>query len=174
MVQSVDQYTSKRDTMKICIIFHSYTGITRGIAERIKDVAAGDLIEVKPRKPYTTLTAYSLGCLRARAEEAEPIEPASIDVAPYDLIVIGTPVWAWKATPAINAAINALQNCHGKKAIIFATCGSQAGETLGILKRALERKQVAVIGESVLTRKDVADDQKIAGLIHLVTTARSS
>ena len=160
--------------MKTCIIFHSYTGITRGIAEKIQAATGGDLIEVKPRRPYTTLTAYSLGCIRARGEEAEPIEPAAIDVSPYDLIVIGTPVWAWKSTPAANAAINALQNCQGKKAILFATCGSQAGETILIMKRALERKGVTVVGELVLSRRDVADDQKIAGLIHAVTMAGSA
>ena len=41
-------------------------------------------------------------------EECDPIEPAAIDVSGSDLIVIGTPVWAFKATPAINGAIAAL------------------------------------------------------------------
>lgn len=154
--------------MKTCIIYHSYSGITRGIAEKVQAATGGDLIEVKPRRPYTTLTAYSLGCIRARGEEAEPIEPATIDVAPYDLIVIGTPVWAWKTTPATNAAVNALQNSAGKKAVVFATCGSQAGEAIPIMEQALEKKGVSVIGHTVFSRKDVTDDQRIAGLIHMV------
>lgn len=160
--------------MKACIIFHSYSGITRGVAEKIQASTGGDLVEVHPRKPYTTLTAYSFGCLRARGEEAEPIEPAVIDVAPYDLVVMGTPVWAWKSTPATNAAINALQNCLGKKGVIFATCGSQEGETLAIMKKALEQKGVTVVGEFVFTRRDIADDQKIAALIQAVSAAGTS
>lgn len=157
--------------MKIGIIFHSYSGITRSIAEKVQAATGGDLIEARPRRPYSTLTAYSFGCIRARAEEAEPIEPAAIDVAPYGLIVIGTPVWAWKTTPATNAAINALQNCAGKRAVVFATCGSQAGEAIPTMERALAKKGVSVVGHEVFSRRDATDDQKIAGLIQTVKTA---
>jgi len=100
--------------MKICIIYHSYSGITRGIAERLKASCGGDLLEVKPRKDYNTLTAYTLGCRKAMNREADPVYPDSIDVSSYDLIVIGTPVWAWKATPVTNGAIAALKGCEGK------------------------------------------------------------
>ena len=110
--------------MKTSIIYHSYSGITRGIAEKIQKACGGDLIEVKPKENYSTLTAYSLGCYRAMKEECDKIEPETIDVSTSDLIVIGTPVWAFKATPATNAAIAALKGCDGKKAVIFATCGS--------------------------------------------------
>lgn len=171
---NVPVHVRKVCTMKIGIIFHSYSGITRSIAERVQAATGGDLIEARPRRPYTTLTAYSFGCIRARAEEAEPIEPSTIDVAPYDLIVLGTPVWAWKTTPATNAAINALQNCAGKRAVVFATCGSQAGDAIPIMERALGKKGVSVVGHMVFSRKDATGDQKIAGLIHMVNTAAAS
>ncbi|MBP1929764.1 flavodoxin [Methanolinea mesophila] len=156
--------------MKTCIIFHSYTGITRGVAEQVQAACGGDMIEVKPRQKYSTLTAYTVGCLRARNEEAEPIEPAYIDVAGYDLLVIGTPVWAFKSTPAVNGAINALEHCDGKKGIIFATCGGKAGDTTAILKRALTEKGVDVMREFVFDRKDLSDDTKVKALIEAVRT----
>ena len=98
-------------------------------------------------------------------EECDPIEPESIDVFTSDLVVIGTPVWAFKATPAINAAIAALRGCEGKKAVIFATCGSSAKDTLTILKKALAVKGVSVIGEYVLTRKEIGEGQKVNDLV---------
>lgn len=155
--------------MKICIIYHSYSGITRGCAKSIQDACGGDLVEVTPCEKYGTLTAYTRGCLRARNEETEPIDPEKIDVALYDLLVIGTPVWAWKATPATNAGIAALQGCNGKKAVIFATCGSKPGETLPILKKALTDKGVTVLDEVVLTRKDLG--KKTGDLVATVKTA---
>jgi flavodoxin len=151
--------------MKTSIIYHSYSGITRGIAEKIQEGCGGDLIEVKVKKDYSTITAYSLGCYRAMKEECDPVEPESIDVSTSDLVVIGTPVWAFKATPAINAAIAALKGCDGKKAVIFATCGSSAKDTLRILKKALAAKGVSVIGEYVLTRKEIAEGQKVDDLV---------
>ena len=158
--------------MKTSIIFHSYSGITRGIANKIQKACEGDLIEVKLKENYSTLTAYTLGCYRAMKEECDPIEPETIDVSASDLIVIGTPVWAFKATPAINTAIAALKGYDGKKAVIFATCGSSAKDTLSILKNALTVKGVTVIGQFVLTRKEIEDGQKIKILIDSINAAK--
>ena len=159
--------------MRTCIIYHSYSGITRSIAEKIRDACGGDLIEVTPREKYTTLSAYTLGCYRARKEEKDPIDPEILDISSYGLIVIGTPVWAWKATPAINAAIAALKGGEGKKAVIFATCGSQARETLAIMKKALDTKGIVVADEIVLTKKEIAEGIKIKNLISLVNAAKT-
>jgi flavodoxin len=159
--------------MKTSIIYHSYSGITRGIAEKIQEACGGDLIEVKLKKNYSAITAYSLGCYRARREECDPIEPESIDVSTSDLVVIGTPVWAFKATPAINAVIAALKGCDGKKAVIFATCGSSAKDTLPILKKALSAKGVSVVGEYVLTRKEIGEGQKVNDLIESIKGSKA-
>jgi flavodoxin len=159
--------------MKTSIIFHSYSGITRGIAERIQAACGGDLIEVKPKTPYNKLTAYTTGSMRARREEADPVEPGEIDLISSDLIVIGTPVWFWKTTPVTNGAIGALKNCQGKKAVVFATCGSKAGEAIPIMKKALQEKGVTTIGEFVLTQKDIKDEKKVAGLVDAVKAAAS-
>ena len=157
--------------MKISIIYHSYSGITRGIAERIQATCGGDLIEVKPKTPYNKITAYTTGSMRARREEADPVEPGEIDLASTDLIVIGTPVWFWKTTPVTNGAINALMNGEGKKAVLFATCGSKAGETIPIMRKALAQKAVTVIGEYVLTRRDIIKGEKVAEVVDAVKAA---
>jgi flavodoxin len=161
----------ERMFMKNCIIFHSYTGITRGVAEKVQATCGGDMVEVKPRQNYNKLTAYTIGCLRARNEEAEPVEPESIDVSAYDLLVIGSPVWAFRPTPATNGAINALKNCDGKMAILYATCGGQAGDTIATMKKALEKKGVNVVGMFVFDRKDLKEHKKTDALIEAVTTA---
>jgi flavodoxin len=160
--------------MKTSIIYHSYSGITRGIAEKVQKECGGDLIEVKPKEKYSTLTAYSLGCYRAMKEECDPIEPETIDVSASDLVVIGTPVWAFKATPVTNGAIAALKGCDGKKAVIFATCGSSAKDTLPIIEKALKAKGVTVIGQFVLTRKDLGEATKVNTLISIIKESRKA
>ncbi len=157
--------------MKPCIIYHSYSGVTRGIAEKINAACGGDLIEVTPKDNYSTLSAYSVGCFRARKEVCDPIDPETIDVSAYDLVVIGTPVWAWKATPVINGAIAALKGCEGKKAVIFATCGSSAKDTLPIMKSALGKKGLRVVGEIVLNKSEISKNEKIGELIAAVSSA---
>jgi flavodoxin len=159
--------------MKPSIIYYSYSGITRGIAEKIQKACGGDLIEVKSKVHYSKLTVYTSGVFRARKEECDPIEPETIDVSASDLIVIGTPVWAFKATPAINGAIAALKGCDGKKAVIFATCGGSAKDTLPILKKGLEAKGVTVVGQFVFSRKEIGDEQKIKVLTDSVKAVKN-
>jgi flavodoxin len=151
--------------MSRCIIYHSHFGTTRRIAKKVKVACGGDLIEVMPQKNYNALTLYVLGGYRAMKDVQDPIEQKKIDVTGYDMIVLGSPVWAGKPTPAINAAIAALRGCEGKRAIIFATCKSQPGQTVGILRKRLETMGIRVIGVFVFTKKDLKDGKKLNELI---------
>lgn len=157
--------------MKICIIYHSYSGITKKLAEQLQSACGGDLIEVVPQQKYNTLTAYTVGCMRARNQECDPIVPDVIDVSAYTLLVLGTPVWMYMPTPAANAAVAALRGCGGKKAVIFATCGGKPGQTIPILKHALSEKGALIAGDIVFTKHDVEDPAKIGELINLVDSA---
>lgn len=159
--------------MKSCIIYHSYSGVTRGIAEKVWSSCGGDLIEVKPKDDYSALTAYSVGCFRARKGAPDPVIPKTLDVSGYDLLIIGTPVWAWKATPVINGAIAALKGCEGKQAVIFATCGSSPGDTLPVMKSALEQRHIRVTGMVSLNKREISRKEKIGELITLVRSAQN-
>jgi flavodoxin len=154
--------------MKASIIYYSRSGNTRSVAEKVRAACGGDLVEVKSDRYSSRLSAYTIGCYRAVKGMCDPIEPAAIDVAADDLIVIGTPVWAGRAPPAINAAVAALTGCDGKKAVIFATCGGKEGETLPIIKKALEERGVTVTGEFVFDTKGIMDPDRINSLIATV------
>jgi flavodoxin len=160
--------------MKTCIIYHSYSGNTRSVAERVSAACEGTLIEVISHEYSSRLTAYTIGCYRAMKGMSDPIEPVTIDVSSCDLIVIGTPVWAGRATPAINAAVAALAGCEGKSAVIFATCGGMEGETLPILKKALEARGVAVAGEFVFDKIGVTDPDRINAMISAIKASGST
>lgn len=151
--------------MKTSIIFNSYSGNTRGVAEKVHAACGGELIEVVSKEYSSKITAYTIGCYRAMKGMSDPIEPKTIDVAADDLIVIGTPVWAGKATPAINAAVAALDGCKGKKAVIFATCGKNGGDSLPMVKKALEERGVTVAGEFVFDRTGMKDPERINAMI---------
>jgi flavodoxin len=160
--------------MKTSIIYHSYSGNTRSVAEKVHAALGGELIEVVSKEYSSKITAYTIGCYRAMKGMSDPIEPKTIDVAADDIIVIGTPVWAGRATPAINAAVAALEGCKGKKAVIFATCGGKERETLPILKKALEERGVTVAGEFVFDKAGVKDPARINAMISAIKTAGST
>jgi flavodoxin len=151
--------------MARCVIFHSYSGVTRNLAQKIKNACGADLIEVMPKTSYNSLTVYVLGGYRALKGALDPMEQKKIDVARYDLILLGTPVWAGKPTPAANAAVAAIKGCEGKRVILLATCKSQPGHTLEILRKTCDKKGMSVIGEFVFTDADFKDGKRLNELI---------
>ena len=157
--------------MKTSIIYHSYSGNTRSLAEKVQAACGGDLVDVKPKSDYSRLTVYTLGCYRAMKGACDPIEQEEIDVTADDVIVIGTPVWASRATPVVNAAVAALAGCKGKKAVIFATCGGKEGDTLPLIRKALEEKGVTVTGEFAFDKTGMNDPSRINALIAAVKAA---
>jgi len=151
--------TSRDRAIKACVIFYSYSGITRGVAEGIRNASGCDLIEIRTKKPYTSFSVYTTGVLHSRKGACDPIEPDEIDVSGYDFLIIGTPVWAWKPAPAINAAVKALRGCEGKMAVIFTTCSNQPGEALPVLSRALADRGVRVMAEISLDAEDTKNPE---------------
>ena len=146
--------TTRDRAIRACVIFYSYTGITRGVAEGIGNASGCDLIEVRTKNPYTSFSVYTTGVLHSRKGACDPIEPEVIDVSGYDFLIIGSPVWAWKPSPAINAAVRALKGCEGKMAVIFTTCSTQPGEALPLLSKSLSDRGVRVIAGISLDAQD--------------------
>ena len=156
--------------MSTCIIYYSYSGITQGVAGRIRDACGCEILEVRPTEEYSDLTVVLKGCIRSNMGARDRIGQDEIDVSGYDLIVIGTPVWALKPTPVINGAIAALRGCEGKKGMVFATCDGSPGpgSTIEELRHALAEKGIDIVDSFVLTGKEIEDDLKIQDIISSV------
>lgn len=154
--------------MSVCIIYHSETGNTRTVAERVARETGGDLIEVKDLAGYSKAGMYLKGAPKAMRGEKADIEPAVIDVSGYDTIVIGSPVWAFNPTPAINAAVGALQGIEGKRTVVFCTSGGMPGRTLETVQAMLAERGAAVHGAVSLTEREVQKPEMVDALIDLV------
>jgi flavodoxin len=157
--------------MSVCIIYHSETGNTKKVAEAVAKATGAVLIPVKDTAGYSKITMYLIGAPRAHKGEKAAIEPSKIDVSAYDLVIVGSPVWAWSPTPGANAAIAALAGCEGKKGMVFATSGGKPGETLAVLKQSLEGRGVKVEGSFHFGRRDLEDAKKLGEFIDAVKKA---
>ncbi|MDK2975309.1 MAG: hypothetical protein PWP08_1680 [Methanofollis sp.] len=157
--------------MKSCIVYYSATGNTKLVAEAAASATGADLVEVKDLADYSKAMMYVRGAPRARRGEKAEIEPASIDVGDYGLVAVGTPVWAFRPTPAANAIVAALKNCEGKQAIAFATSSGMPGDTLEVLSANLKERGMAVAGTFHLSDKAIKKGEGIDGLADLINSA---
>ncbi|WP_321505247.1 flavodoxin [uncultured Methanoregula sp.] len=151
--------------MKICIIYHSETGNTRHVAQHLASACDGKLIDITDKASYHRLTRFLVLCKMAQREEKTSIEPTSIDVSDFDQLVFGSPVWAFKPTPAIHAAIDALKGCEGKKATAFFTHGGRPGQTAEIFQKWIEARGMKCVGNANISDKDIENEKKTRELV---------
>jgi flavodoxin len=154
--------------MKICIIYHSETGNTRHVAQHIASAFDAQLIEVTDTVSYNRLTRFLVLCKMANREEKTVIEPESIDISGFDLVVFGSPVWAFKPTPVIHAAINGLKGCMGKPAVAFSTHGGRPGKTDEIFKKWIEERGMVPVAITNIHQNDRENQKKIKEFVALV------
>lgn len=129
----------------VAIIYHSETGHTRAIAQNAAEKTSATLIEVRPQHPYCRAGKYLRGSIRAATGQEDAIYPAEITISPFDIIVVGTPVWSQHPTPVIMGAVAALRGVTpGTKAIIFTTCTAHAGRAAVPLKESLRKAGIPV------------------------------
>jgi flavodoxin len=114
--------------MKSVIIFYSFSGNTKAVAAilaaALRDKGEVDTIELKPLDETSSFIGQ---CRRAFKKVRAKLENVNFDVSQYDLVCIGTPLWAFAPTPAINTYLDNCNGIAGKETIIFTTRGSGAG-----------------------------------------------
>jgi flavodoxin len=157
--------------MKICIIYHSETGNTRHVAQHLSSAFDSKLVEINDVAPYSRLTRFLIRCKMARGEELTKTEPESVDVSEYDLIVFGSPVWAFKPTPAIHSAIAGLKGCMGKPAVAFSTHGGRPGQTDETFKKWIEARGMVLVSVTNINQKDVEHVKTNKDLVALVSSS---
>ena len=98
--------------MRPIIIYYSYGGNTKRIAEDIHEKKVYDMVEIKPVVPYTSdyQKLVDLEESKMTQEELVEIEPINIDLSNYDTIILGTPVWWYTMTPPVRAFLKKCSN----------------------------------------------------------------
>lgn len=117
--------------MRTLILYYSYGGNTKRIAEMIQQETGGDLEEIKTVKPYTGdyNSIVSQGQKEVNNGFMPEIKPLSVDVSQYDCIVLGSPVWWYTYAPAMKTFLSQA-DLKGKVIYPFATNGGWIGHTL--------------------------------------------
>jgi hypothetical protein len=79
---------------KTLVAYYSRSGTTRKLAEGIAESLGADMEEIVEPRDRRSRRGYVRSLLEAFWQRPAPISPAKKDPAAYELVVIGTPVWA--------------------------------------------------------------------------------
>jgi len=110
--------------MKTLVVFYSLDGHTEFIAGVIASALGADLIKLETVRPFPTEqpAKYFKGGMSAVFKMKPKLANKNIDLAPYDNIIIGTPVWAGTYASPINTFIKN-HGFKGKKVALFLCSG---------------------------------------------------
>ena len=119
---------TESDSSRALVVYFSATGNTKALAETIAEAADADLAEIIPEEPYTSDDLnYNNNSCRANQElnsDARPaIQPLTADVAQYDVILLGYPIW-WGQCPPVVRTFLEENDLSGKTIMPFCTSGS--------------------------------------------------
>ena len=131
------------------VAYFSASGTTARVAEGLAEAIGADLFEIAPVEPYSTAdlnwnNRNSRSSVEMNDESCRPAIAAEVDdMAAYDTVFVGFPVW-WYVEPRIIDTFLEAYDFSGKTVVPFATSG---GSGLG---RAPQRMQALVPGAKVL------------------------
>jgi len=121
--------------MKSLVVYYTRTGKTKSVAETIATQLGADLEEVVDLKKRKGKIGWMLSGKDATRKSLTDIAPTTKTPSDYDLMVIGTPIWAWSPTPAIRTYVSQ-NDLSAKKVALFYTFDSdmkQAGQKIKAL-----------------------------------------
>lgn len=125
---------------KTLVAYFSATGNTARAADRLAKAIGADLHEIRPKVPYTKkdldwTDPKSRSTLEMKDKSSRPeIEGHVENMAQYDTVYVGFPIWWYVAPTIINTFLEAY-DLTGKRVVPFATSGgSRMGVTVAALK----------------------------------------
>ena len=113
---------------KTLVVYFSATGTTKAAAQRLAKEHNADLYEITPEQPYTAADLdwrdkQSRSTIEMKDKSSRPaIKGRCENIADYDTVWIGFPVWCYTAPTIVNTFIEA-HDLSGKTLNVFATSG---------------------------------------------------
>ena len=137
---------------KALVAYFSASGVTARVAKNLATAAGADLYEIKPAVPYTKddlnwMNKQSRSSVEMRDKSSRPaLADTDADIAAYDTIFVGFPIWWYIAPTIINTFLEAY-DFSGKKIILFATSGGSGfGKAVQNLQPSAPKAQI-IAGE---------------------------
>jgi flavodoxin len=144
---------------KKLVAYFSASGVTRKVAEALAESVGADLYEIKPQAPYTKADLNwqdkkSRSSIEMADKSSRPaIADRNANVAAYDVVFVGFPIWWYVAPTIINTFLESY-NFAGKTIVPFATSGgSGIGETVMYLKNSVDSTTTITPGKILNDRQ---------------------
>ena len=146
--------------MKSLVVYYSRSGNTRFVAEKISQKIGGDIEEVIDKKRRKGPLGFVIGGFDATRGRKTDIAEMKKSPRDYDLIVVGTPMWNKRITPAVRTYLEDNKFSEKRVALFCTNNGSQSERVFKTLKEIMNG--CIFVGELAISnaQKDREDTEK--------------
>lgn len=119
------QRAKKGKAPKMLVLYYSLTSNTKTVAQEIATRLHADIEEIALVEPYDTAFQATIDRCKADREKGilPEIKPLKSNIADYDVVFIGYPIWFGTYAPPIASLLDKI-DLSGKTVVPFCTFGS--------------------------------------------------
>ena len=116
--------------MKTLVVYYSRTGNTKKIGAEVAAALGADVEELMDGKNRTGPIGFVMSGREAMKKEPVALKPLDHDPADYDVVVVGSPIWAGTICTPVRTFLRQHRDSL-KRVAWFCTSGSVEAETDG-------------------------------------------
>jgi flavodoxin len=132
-------------TMKILVVYYSRTGYTARVASALAAQCKAQTEVLKPVDPPTGWRGYLRSTIAAITKATPPIRPPQHSPELFDLVIIGTPVWAQNVSSPVRSYLASHAGRLNRVAFFCTMGGTGDSRAIRELTRLCDRAPRAAI-----------------------------
>lgn len=148
---------------EILIVCYSLTGNTRRVATALRDQLHADLLEIEDAEPRKGIVGVLRSVWETLAGRTPEIRVDPCDLAAYRLVVLSTPVWAFRPAPPLVSFLDRHEGDLPEVAFLCTLGGSGAISTFDRLAKITGKPPAATLAITDAHRKAREDTALVRG-----------
>ena len=138
--------------MKRLVVYYSLSGNTEEAARKLAERLGAELLRLETVKPMPKRFAAQIlvGGGQVMFHHVPELKPLNKDIAAYDELILGSPIWNSKGVPAVNAFLQDANAAARVTSLFFLSGGGEIQKGLEAITKLLPKLKHTV---SLLDRK---------------------
>ncbi|MGC8936232.1 MAG: flavodoxin family protein [Candidatus Methanomethylicaceae archaeon] len=156
--------------MKYLVVFYSMGGATKLIAQKIAEKVNGDVEEIKDTKNRKGILGFLRSGYEGARRKLTVIAETRYDPSQYDVVIIGTPVWAGHMSSPTRTYIVNQRGKFNRVAFFCTLSMKDAPKIFKDMSKACQKEPVATV---MFNRKEVIKGEYESKLNEFVSKLES-
>ncbi|OYD14534.1 hypothetical protein CH330_08280 [candidate division WOR-3 bacterium JGI_Cruoil_03_51_56] len=131
--------------MKTLVVLYSRTGNTLSVAKRIAGEIEADLEVIEDKVDRKGILGFLLSGYEALRKKVPPIAEPKYTPGDYNLVIIGTPIWAGRMSSPVRAYLLRFHGRFGQMAFFATSAGGGHGKALAEMAEFTAAKPLATV-----------------------------